>query len=198
MRLLILLAILISCNTSQKKSAEIKSGIKDTVTAKAKTATTSANDVVTTRDIFLKLEGKKQILLKFYNLLEKENVSISEFEVVFGSYLVEEEELFFSKCLNTNNENYCGEQFDKCIKNKNGCHSLLFEEIRKYKEHFFTEGDYDYLKTNFLDKINETDNIVKIGRVEFMFSKSEDLKSTVIGNIKISSESLFGLIWEKQ
>ncbi|MFC4221163.1 hypothetical protein [Flagellimonas marina] len=197
MRLLAFLILLCSCNRLQRSTSESISAPNDTIPSITKIQNLPVSDTTISEPRFLSSARNKQLLLKFYGFFEKKSISISDFEEVFGSFLVEEEELFFTKCLMTNSEKSCNSEFDNCIINRNECQSLLFEEIRKYDAELLMGKDYDYVKINYLDKIDDANDSVTIGNVKFLFSKSEDLKAQIISQIKIGDKPLFELIREE-
>lgn len=139
------------------------------------------------------LDNKEKIIKSFLDLFDNDFVSITNFETFFGSYLVEEEELFFKECEKNNDIEYCNETFDNCIKDKSKCQSKVFLKIREQ------ESIKDILPEQnriiILQNIKKVDDYNYISTFEnntykFNFTSSEEGK-VIINRFSINGNSIF-------
>ena len=139
------------------------------------------------------LDDKQEIIKSFFDLFDNDFVSITNFETFFGSYLVEEEELFFQECEKNNDIEHCNETFDNCLKDKSKCESKVFLKIKEQ------ESVKDILlKQNriiILQNIKKIDDYNYTSTFEnntytFNFTSSEERKM-VINRLSINGNSIF-------
>ena len=139
------------------------------------------------------LDDKEQPIKAFFNLFDNNFVSMKDFEDIFGSYLVEEEELFFQDCENNNNIDYCNKAFDDCLKDISKCQSKVFSKIKELTiiKNVLPKQSRQLILQNIkkIDDFNY-ESVLKDSVYKFNFTNSETGK-IIINRFSVNNTSIF-------
>ena len=173
------LLFLFSCNHSKKdnESKQVFIEQKDKATVKEP----------------IKLDEKEKLVKEFLDMFSSDFVSIKSFENLFGSYLVEEEGLFFEKCEAKNTIEYCNKAFDNCLLDTSKCQSLIFLKIKKSKT--IQQTSLNLEKEFILKNLEKIDNYkyqskYKNNNYLFTFTGNEEGK-WIIKDFLVNHKSIF-------
>jgi hypothetical protein len=139
------------------------------------------------------LDKNKKLVKRFLEMFSADSVSIKSFENLFGSYLVEEEGLFFEECEAKNTIDYCNKIFDNCLLDTSKCQSLVFKKI---KENRIIEQASLILEKEFiLEKLEKIDNHKYESKYKnndylFIFTGNEQGK-WILEDFLINDKSIF-------
>ncbi len=143
------------------------------------------------KDSKLEKSRNKEVLIdEFFNLFLSDFVSVRDFENVFGSYAVEQEELFFEDCESKNSMDYCNKVFDKCMDNPNTCESLIFLKIRN----ILKKDNVIHLK-NILKEASDNKYLVNVNgnKYQFTFTANEQ-GEWIVNDFFINDKSIFSAL----